>query len=115
MSNIGLNIKILREMRGLSVEELAKRVHKSRATLYRYESGDIRQMPVSAVTDIAAALDVDPAAIMGWIPIEVVSVADAKRAQESRLLYYFDNLDPQQKVQMISLAKSLSKGGDEDE
>ena len=38
---VGLRIRSFRRMRGLSVEQLAARIEKSKATVYKYESGQI--------------------------------------------------------------------------
>lgn len=41
----GERIKARREALGLSVDELASRLNKNRATIYRYENGDIEDSP----------------------------------------------------------------------
>lgn len=45
---------------------LADRVNISKSTLQRYETGFIRNMPVDKLEDIAKALSVKPAYLMGW-------------------------------------------------
>ena len=56
MSTLGDRIKEKRIAAGFSADELAKRIGKNRATVYRYESGDV-DIPVSVVGEIALALD----------------------------------------------------------
>lgn len=50
----------------MSVDELAQKIGKNRATVYRYENTDIENLPVSILEPIAKALKTTPAALMGW-------------------------------------------------
>lgn len=63
---IGQRIKNRRKLVGLSVEELAAKLGKNRATVYRYESDDIENMPTTVLVPIAKALGTTPAYLMGW-------------------------------------------------
>ena len=54
---IGNNIKFYRQRKHMSIAELADAVCKSRATMYKYEAGQII-MDISTLYDIAAVLDV---------------------------------------------------------
>lgn len=64
--NIGLRIKKLRQEKQMSVEELAKKIGKSRATVYRYENNEIENLPYTILVPIAKALDTTPAILMGY-------------------------------------------------
>lgn len=44
--SIGEKIKQLRKQLGMSVDELAIMLGKNRATVYRYEKGDIENLPL---------------------------------------------------------------------
>lgn len=59
MLTLGDKIKEKRIAAGFSVDELAKRIGKNRATVYRYENGEV-DIPVSVVGEIALVLDVSP-------------------------------------------------------
>lgn len=63
---IGERIRYRRIELGLSVEELADKLGKDRATVYRYESDEIKNMPITIIKPLAIALDVDPAWLVGW-------------------------------------------------
>ena len=63
---IGERIKEKRELLGLSAEELAKKIGKDRATIYRYEKGDIEKMPINIIGVLSDALDCSPLYLMGW-------------------------------------------------
>lgn len=64
--SIGQRIKQKRKELHLSVDELAKRLGKNRATVYRYENGDIENLPIDVLEPIAKALNTTPAYLMGW-------------------------------------------------
>lgn len=66
MMTIGDRIRARRQELGLSVEELANRLGKNRATIYRYENGNIKDMPTQVLEPLAAVLETTPAALMGW-------------------------------------------------
>ncbi len=66
MSNIGQNIKKRRIELGITADQLAERLKKSRATIYRYESSDADNMPISVLTPLAKELRTTPAELMGW-------------------------------------------------
>ena len=64
---IGNRIKSRRIELGLSVDDLAKRINKNRATIYRYEKGDIESLPTSILEPLAKALNTSPEYLIGWV------------------------------------------------
>ncbi|WP_312281035.1 helix-turn-helix domain-containing protein [Oscillibacter sp.] len=72
----GDRIKQRRKELGLSVSELARALGKNRATIYRYESNDIENLPVNVLEPLARALDTTPAKLMGWYDREPPSQND---------------------------------------
>ena len=63
---IGERIKRRRIQLGLSVDELADMLGKNRATVYRYEKDEIKDMPTTVLEPLAKALLTTPADLMGW-------------------------------------------------
>ncbi|MBQ2876146.1 MAG: helix-turn-helix domain-containing protein [Clostridia bacterium] len=59
-------LKALRRQRGMSLEELARRVGTSRQTIHRYENGTITNIPPEKVERLAEALGTSPSELMGW-------------------------------------------------
>ena len=62
----GQRIKARRIEMGYTVDQLAEILGKNRATVYRYESGDIDDMPTKVLESVAKALRTTPARLMGW-------------------------------------------------
>ena len=63
---IGERIKQRRLELGYTADRLAKMLNKNRATIYRYENGDIENMPIDVLEPLAKALNTTPAYLMGW-------------------------------------------------
>ncbi len=78
---IGERIKERRKELGLTVDELAERLGKNRATIYRYESNDIEKLPTTVLEPLAKVLNVTPAYLMGWktndTPIKKIPYSEA--------------------------------------
>lgn len=63
---IGQKIKESRQHLNMSVDDLAAKLGKNRATIYRYEKGDIENLPLDVLEPLANALETTPAYLMGW-------------------------------------------------
>lgn len=57
---IGQRIQTRRLQLGLSVDDVAERIGKNRATVYRYESEGIKNMSIGVLEDLARALQTTP-------------------------------------------------------
>lgn len=64
--SVGLRIKEVRESKGITAAELARKANMKKQSVYKYERGIIRNIPYTTVKRIADALDVNPAYIVGW-------------------------------------------------
>lgn len=63
---VGERIKARRKALGLSAEDIAERIGKSAATIYRYEKGDIKSVDSAIIVPLSEALSTTPAYLMGW-------------------------------------------------
>lgn len=72
--NIGQRIKQRRVELGLSVDDIAEKIGKNRATVYRYESSEIEDLPTSILEPLAKALSTSPAYLMGWETDNIFSI-----------------------------------------
>lgn len=66
MQDIMKRMKNRREELNMSYQTLSEKVGISKSTLQRYETGYIKNMPVDKLEEIANALCVSPAYLMGW-------------------------------------------------
>lgn len=64
--NIGRRIRDRRKQLKLTVDQVAEKLGKNRATIYRYESNEIENMPIETLEPLAEVLNVTPAYLMGW-------------------------------------------------
>lgn len=65
-NDLGEKIKYLRQLSGMSQEELGKRVGVQRAAINKYEKGTVTNVPIHTIEKIAAVFDVSPTFIVGW-------------------------------------------------
>lgn len=63
---VGQRIKQRRQELNLSVDEVAAKLKKNRATIYRYENDDIKDLPITVLEPLANVLETTPAHLMGW-------------------------------------------------
>lgn len=67
---VGQRIKQRRKELKMSADALAKKLGKDRSTIYRYENGDIENMPLDILEPIAKALKTTPQYLMGWEEVQ---------------------------------------------
>lgn len=65
-TTVGERIRLRREELGMSVESLAEKTGKNRATIYRYEKDEIENISAVTISPLAKALGTTPANLMGW-------------------------------------------------
>lgn len=108
--NIGERIKQRRIALGLSVDEIAKQIGKNRATIYRYESSEIENLPTSVLEPLAKALHTTPAILMGWEqPLKIILLNDDYEQdndtelsnEEVAILQHYRNADIDTKLQVL--------------
>lgn len=64
--NIGKRMKDRRKQLGLTADQVAEKLNVSRASIFRYEKGDIEKFPLDSLTPLAEALQTTPEELMGW-------------------------------------------------
>lgn len=72
---------------GMSYQDLAEKTGMSKSTLQRYESGAIRSIPIDRLEDLANALQMDPAFLVGFPSAEENYYIDPAAAELAQELY----------------------------
>jgi transcriptional regulator with XRE-family HTH domain len=114
--NIGERIKKRRKELKMTADDLGNRLGKDRSTIYRYEKGDIENLPLDILEPIAEALMTTPQYLMGWnekIEEDPVGMAELhfEMIMDEDLNDIFDDfktLDPAQKKIVKDLVHSLA-------
>ena len=92
--NIGERIKNRRKELELSVDDVADKLGKNRATVYRYESSDIENLPITILEPLSRILKTTPDYLMGWITEkELPTIEQSITDKEKELLNKYNELD----------------------
>ena len=87
-----------------SYQQLAQLTGMSKSTLQRYESGGIKNLPLSKLKELAQALRLDPQELMGWNDppdgLDKVYFNFARQAQQ-------EQIDPQDIQAALDMIKKL--------
>lgn len=97
---VGKRIQQRRKELGISASVLCRRIGKDRSTLYRYENGDIENMPLDILEPIAEALKTTPAYLMGW-ENEKDATNNGSVSEKRQALIDFAKSVPEDKADMI--------------
>lgn len=105
---IGERIKKRRKEIGLSVDEVAARLGKNRATVYRYESDYIESLPSPILEPLADILQTTPGFLMGWedeqnenAPSENAESDDDSKYTLEQVVSSFDALSTEQLLEVM--------------
>lgn len=115
--HIGSRVRNYRRMKGLTLQQLADAIHKSRATVSKYETGEIT-LDIETLYDISSALEVDLNQLTDYRPQKSKPVISADYSGRSpffhaeRLYFYFyDGRYNRLKDGIIDVHKNAEKDG----
>ena len=63
---IGQRIRVARERRNLTLDEVAKRCNTTKQTIFKYENEIVTNIPYDKIVLLSNALDVSPSYLFGW-------------------------------------------------
>lgn len=104
------NIKLLREKRGETLEEVAKAIGSSKQTIQRYETGEIKNIPYDKIVALAKYFRVKPGAIMGWEDAEDFS--DDMVSEHIELISKWIRLSPEKQKAVMDIIDALNGEGE---
>lgn len=88
-----------------SLDDIAKAVGVSHTTILRWEKGDIQDIKRSKLVALAAALEVEPAYLMGWQEDPAPSTS-AKKRQLSELV---DGMTDDEAAMALAVLKAIKR------
>ena len=115
VSITSIRMKERRKQLGLKADDIAEKLGVSRATIFRYENGDIEKVPFNALAPLAVALQTNIAYLAGWtdepdvlnLPLDETMISPEMRAiyennsiSRQRLLLKVSSI-PEEKVDLI--------------
>lgn len=104
------NIKLLREKRGETLEEVAKAIGSSKQTIQRYETGEIKNIPYDKIVALAKHFRVKPGAIMGWEDTEAFT--DDMVSEHIELISKWIRLSPEKQKAVMDIIDALNGEGE---
>ena len=63
---IGQRIRTARERNNMTLDEVAKRCHTTKQTIFKYENEIVTNIPYDKIVLLATALNVSPSYLFGW-------------------------------------------------
>ena len=64
--SVGQRIRIAREQRNMTLEEVARRCNTTKQTIFKYENEIVTNIPYDKIVLLSKALDVSPSYLFGW-------------------------------------------------
>ena len=112
---IGAKIHAQRKALGLTLQEVADRVHVARSTIQRYEAGNIKNIKMPVLSSIAQALEISPDWLIGKSSVShptghsASSPSPALTPAESILLADFRLLNDRGQNEALFLIRHLAE------
>lgn len=124
---IGKRIKQRREELGISALEIAEQTQLTRATIHRYESGEIKKIKLPVIEAIAQILDVNPDWLVGKSeyktilsndPYLNIFESDVKKimnavidyiSEHDDLVYDNKSINPEARISLIANLEAVKK------
>ena len=99
---INENIKHLRSLNHMTLQELAEKLNTTKQTVQRYESGEISNIPYDKIEAMATIFNVTPSILMGW---EKPKTDFTLTKDETILIELYENV--RDKNRLLEYAKRL--------
>lgn len=101
---IGNRIKDARNLRNVTLDDIAKKVGVAKSTIQRYENGKINNIKIPVVESIALALNVNPSWIVGKS-----EEMELPKPKIPKILQYYEMLNDMGKHKATERVKELTE------
>ena len=104
--HVGSRIRLYRQMKRFTLQALADKIHKSKATLSKYETGDIA-VDVETLFEIAEALRIRPVQLLDYKPDEQPkeSAPDGFFPEKRVFVYFFDGRKRKIRCSLLDISR----------
>ena len=112
----GDRIKRLREISGLTQEEMAKQLNTTKQTISKYENDIVTNIPSDRIEAMAKLLNTSPEYILGWPNSsqkrEAILSDDPNEKKKDEIRRLFDQMSPDQQESYLREAYRIVYGQD---
>lgn len=98
--SVGQRIKIAREQKDMTLEDVAKRCGTTKQTIFKYENEIVTNIPYDKILLLSKALDVSPSYLFGWDENNNSPTEPKLSEGEVKLIELFRKV-PEDKQQMV--------------
>lgn len=103
--SIGQKIKELRELRNMSLEDVAKLCGTTRQTIYKYENEIVTNIPYDKIVLLAKALNTNPSQLFGWKDDKKISPHEELTEGEWMLIKMFRQIPEDQQKSFLEMGR----------
>ena len=96
--SVGLRIKLAREQRNMTLEDVAKLCDTTKQTIYKYENEIVTNIPYDKIVLLTKALDVSPSYLFGW---NEDSPSEPQLTEGEKVLLDLFNRVPEDQQQLV--------------
>ena len=106
---IGHRIKIAREQRNMTQDEVAKLCKTTKQTIFKYENDIVTHIPYEKIELLSAALNVTPSYLFGWAEEKSPSELQLTEGEEALLELFRRVPEDQQAVVLAMIRAALGR------
>lgn len=107
--SVGLRIKLAREQKNLTLEEVAKRCETTKQTIFKYENEIVTNIPYDKIVLLSKALDVSPSYLFGWEEKEISPSEPELTEGEKLMLELFRQIPEDRQNEALDLLRVALK------
>ena len=108
--SVGLRIRLAREQKQMTLDEVAKRCKTTRQTIYKYENEIVTNIPYDKIELLSEALGVTPSYLFGWEEQKEISPAKQELSEgEKMMLELFRRIPEDRQPEALELLRVALK------
>ena len=107
--SVGLRIKLAREQKNLTLEEVAERCETTKQTIFKYENEIVTNIPYDKIVLLSKALDVSPSYLFGWEEKEISPSEPELTEGEKLMLELFRQIPENRQNEALDLLRVALK------